>query len=88
MILLLNMVTIDVASFLDPTTLGISVIIRNEKGEDMAALSAKRFAKFDSNEVELLACRKAICFAIEAGFKDLDIKGDNVAVMWSLSRSD
>ena len=52
MILLLNMVTIDVASFLDPAILGISVIIRNEKGEDMAALSAKRSAKVDSNEVE------------------------------------
>ena len=88
MILLLNMVTIDVASFLDPATLGISVIIRNEKGEDMAALSVKRSAKVDSNEVEQLACRKAICFAIEPGFKDLVIKGDNVYVMWSLSRSD
>ena len=39
MILLLNMMTIDVASFLDLATLEISVIIRNEKGEDMAALS-------------------------------------------------
>ena len=48
MILLLNMMTIDVA----PATLGISVIIRNEKGEDMAALSVKRSAKVDSNEVE------------------------------------
>ena len=60
MILLLNMVTIDVASFLDPTTLGISVIIRNEKGEDMADLSAKRSAEVDSNEVELLAFRFCI----------------------------
>ena len=41
MILLLNMMTIDVASFLDPATLEISVIIRNEKGEDMAALSTQ-----------------------------------------------
>ena len=67
MILLLNMVTIDVASFLDPTTLGISVIIRNEKGEDMADLSAKRSAEVDSNEVELLAFR----FCIVSGVNEI-----------------
>ena len=70
MILLLNMMTIDVASFLDPATLEISVIIRNEKGEDMAALSAKCSATIDSDKAELLACRKVICFSIEARFKE------------------
>ena len=59
--------TIDVA----PATLGISVIIRNEKGEDMTALLAKRFATIDSDEAELIAYRKVICFAIEVRFKEL-----------------
>ena len=71
MILLLNMMTIDVASFLDPATLEISVIIRNEKGKDMTSLSAKRFATIDSDEAKLIACRKVICFAIEVRFKEL-----------------
>ena len=70
MILLLNMMTIDEASFLDPATLEISVIIRNEKGEDMASLSAKCSTTIDSDEAELLACREVICFAIEARFKE------------------
>ena len=70
MILLLNMMTIDVASFLDPATLEINVIIRNEKGEDMAALLAKHSATIDSNDAELLACRKVVCFAINVRFKE------------------
>ena len=32
-------------------------------------------------EVEALACRKAIEFAMEAGFSKLIIEGDNIAVM-------
>ena len=70
MILLLNMMTIDVASFLDPAKLEINVIIRNWKGEDMAAVLAKHSTTIDSDEAELLACRKVICFAIEARFKE------------------
>jgi len=54
----------------------------------MAAPSARGFPIFDSEETEILACRRAICFAIEAEFRELVIEGDNVFVMRALSRSD
>ena len=38
----------------------------------------------DSEEVEILACRQALEFAIEAGFSDLIVEGDNSNVMRSI----
>ena len=54
----------------------------------MAAPSARGFPIFDNEETEILACHRAICFAIEAEFRELVIEGDNVFVMRALSRSD
>ena len=51
----------------------------------MAAMSAKGPPVEDSEEAELLACRRAVEFAIDAGFSELVIEGDNVAVMTSFS---
>ena len=56
---------------------GYSAIIRNEKCEVMAAMVAKGPEVFCSEEAELLACRKAIEFAVDAGFSELVIEGDN-----------
>ena len=39
----------------------------------------------NSEEVEALACRKAVEFAMDAGFMDLVIKGDNAVVMKAIS---
>ena len=39
----------------------------------------------NSDEVEILACRKAIEFAMEAGFTDLVIKGENTNVMKAIT---
>ena len=39
----------------------------------------------NSDEVEILACRKAIEFAMEAGFTDLVIKGENTTVMKAIT---
>ena len=35
----------------------------------------------DSEEVEVLACRKALEFAIDAGFTETALEGDNAMVM-------
>ena len=43
----------------------------------MAAMVAKGPEVFCSEEAELLACRKAIEFAVDAGFSELVIEGDN-----------
>nr|XP_023923653.1 uncharacterized protein LOC112035046 [Quercus suber] len=60
---------------------GVGAIIRNERGEVMAALSAKGPFVQDNEEAETLACRKALEFAIDVGISDLIIEGDNASVM-------
>ena len=50
----------------------------------MASLSAKRPPVTSSEEVEILAYRQAIEFAIECGFSELVVEGDNKTVMHSL----
>ena len=65
----------------------VGVIIRNCKGEVMAAMTAKGLLVGGSEEAEILACRRALEFAIDAGFTDLVVEGDNAAIMSSLSSS-
>ena len=40
-----------------------------------------------SGEVELLACRRAIEFAVDAGFLRLIVEGDNINVIHAISSS-
>ena len=42
----------------------------------MAMMSSKGPAVTDSEEAEILACRQALEFAIDAGFVDLVVEGD------------
>ena len=63
-----------------------SCIIRNDKGEVMVAMSVGPPVS-SSEEAELLACRKAVEFATDAGFSELVIEGDNSNVMRALSSS-
>ena len=51
----------------------------------MAALLSKGPAVTESEEEEVLACRKALEFAVEAGFSELVIEGDNINVMQSIT---
>ena len=74
----------DAAIFTDISTSGVGVIIRNEKGQVMVALSSKGLAVIDSEEVEVLACRQAMEFALDDGFSDLIVEGDNSNVMRSI----
>ena len=64
---------------------GIGAIIRNDKGEVMAGMSAIRPKVDTSEEAELLACRCSIEFATDAGFTRLVIEGDNSNVMQAIS---
>ncbi|XP_050241407.1 uncharacterized protein LOC126690344 [Quercus robur] len=77
----------DVAIFSELNVSGVGVIIRNCKGEVMAAMTAKGPPVGGSEEAEILACRRALEFAIDAGFTDLIVEGDNAAVMSLLSSS-
>ena len=51
----------------------------------MAPMYARVSAVRSSEEGELLACRKAVEFAIDAGFSKMVLKGDNVNVMQAIS---
>ena len=50
----------------------------------MASLSAKGPPVTCSEEAEILACRRAVEFAIECGFSELVVEGDNQPVMTAL----
>ena len=65
----------------------MGAIIRNEKGEVMAAMAAGGPAVQTSDEAELLACRRALEFAVDAGFSRLIIEGDNSNVIRDIPSS-
>ena len=75
----------DAAVFNDISASGVGMVIRNSDGQVMAAMSSKGPAVMDSEEAEILACRRALEFAIDAGFADLVMEGDNSNVMQSIA---
>ena len=82
---LLLKLNFDGACFDDRAASGYGAVIWNEKGEVMAAIAVKGGAMRDSEEVEVLACRKALEFAIDAGFMEIILEGDNAMVMKKIS---
>ena len=77
----------DAPLFSDLGKTGVGVVIRNEKGEVMAAMTACGPAIQTSEEAELLACRRALEFVVDAGFYRLIIEGDNSNVTHAISSS-
>ena len=75
----------DAALFSALNRSGFGAIIRNEKGEVMAAMAAKGPDVSSSKEAGLVACWKSIEFAVDAGFSELVIEGDNSSVMKAIS---
>ena len=75
----------DALVFKDISASGVGVIIRNERGQVMAALSLKGLTVTDSEEAKVLACRQAMEFAIDVGFSDLIVEGDNSNFMRSIA---
>ena len=73
--------------FEDLNASGFGAVIRNEEGEVMAALATRGPPVSDCEEAEEQACRKALEFAMDAGFIELLIEGDNVSIMRTISRS-
>ena len=61
-------------------------IIRNERGEVMAAFSGKGPPAACSEEAEIFACRRAVEFAFECGFREMVVEGDNQSIMTALKR--
>ena len=62
-------------------------VVRNGNGEVMAAILAKGGAVRDSEEMEVLACCKALEFVIDAGFMKVILEGDNARVLKTVAGS-
>ena len=75
----------DAAVFADTSSSRFGAIIQNNIGEVMAAMSAKGLAIVDGEEAKVLTCQRALEFAVDAGFKELVIEGDNATDMKSIT---
>ncbi|XP_023884299.1 uncharacterized protein LOC112028995 [Quercus suber] len=77
----------DAAIFDEQNSSGFGAMIRNNQGEVMAAMAARGPPVSCSEEAETLACRKALEFAVDVGFSELIVEGDNINVMRAVSAS-
>ena len=78
-------VNVDATVFVEINASGFGVVVCNERVEVMASLAAKGPPVQDSEEAELLACRKVLEFVVNAGFMDVVLEGDNLNVMRAIS---
>nr|XP_023921648.1 uncharacterized protein LOC112033098 [Quercus suber] len=77
----------DGACFDGGASSGYGAVIRNDKGEVMAAIVVRGGAVRDSEEVEVMACRKALEFAIDAGFTKIILEVNNAMVLKMISQA-
>ena len=77
----------DGACFNNGVDSGYGAVVCNGNGEVMAAISAKGKAVRDSEEVEVLASCKALEFAIDAGFLEVILEGNNARVMKTVAQA-
>ena len=77
----------DGACFDNGATSGYGAIIHNGNGEVMAIVSTKGGAMRDSEEFEVMACRKTLELAVDAGFMEVILEGDNALVMKTVSQA-
>lgn len=75
----------DAVVFSSLDKLGFGAIIQNKKGEVMATMTTSGPKVSRSDEAEMLACRRAIEFAVDVSFSRLIIKGYNVNVIQAIS---
>ena len=75
------------AIFNDINSSDFGIIICNKLGEVMAAMTVKGPLVSDSEEAEVLVCRKGLEFALDSGFVELIMKGDNATIMQTIACS-
>ena len=75
----------DSAVFSQAGLAGISIIIRNEQGLVMAALSQQIPLPTSMEMVEVLAARRALVFAKELGFDRVVVEGDSANTITSIN---
>ena len=78
----------DAAVFKATNSAGIGVIIRDCEGEVIVALSLSIPLSQSVDELEALACRRAVQFAWEIGFRRVFFEGDSATVIQAITRRD
>ena len=76
-------VNVDGATFKDSRQCGLGVVVRNDKGEIMGALSKK--IRSPLLEAEAKAAKCGLIFAWELGLREVIIEGDSQVVIQALS---
>lgn len=69
------------ALFKDISTIGLGVAIQDCRGEVIGAMSERIVLPFSVEEVEALACSKALLLAREIGITEADVEGDSAVVI-------
>jgi ribonuclease HI len=77
-------VNYDGAIFKETNETGIGVVIRNHKGEVMASLCHRIHYPHSIEAMEAYAARSAVQFAVDLGFKEVDIEGDSTTIVNAL----
>ena len=72
------------AIFKNIDAVGLGVVICDNNGEVMGAMSQRVPLPQKVEEVEALACQRAVSFAIELGLCDLVIEGDSTLVIQAI----
>lgn len=67
--------------------MGVGVIIRDSKGEVIAALSQPVMATYDPVSAESMATLRAVEFCKELGIHDFILEGDSLLVVKAISKS-
>ena len=75
----------DGAVFQELQKAGVGVVIRNSNGEVIGALSESYFLPATVEDVEAIACRKAISFAINLGLENVVFEGDSETIIKALN---
>ena len=78
----------DGAVFANSRVAGVGVVIQNENGEVMAALSEKIAFPSLVHILEMVAARRAAVFAVELDFQRVIFEGDAASVIKALSMRD
>ncbi|XP_075660877.1 uncharacterized protein LOC142630725 [Castanea sativa] len=73
-------VNVDEAVFKNLSSAGMGVLIRDYKGQVVAALSQRVFAPLGSLEVEAKAMEAAVIFARDVGIQNIIFEGDSLQV--------
>nr|POE61983.1 hypothetical protein CFP56_41814 [Quercus suber] len=75
----------DSAVFKSSNTAGLSVVIRDSRGDILGAISVRVPLPHSVPEVEALACRYAVSFAIDLGLHKVIFEGDSTIITQAIN---